>query len=182
MDWVRSSIKGEEQNTGERRIGKCKMYHARQMAAARGFTLIELMLVIGIIAILVTIAVPAYQDYTVRTKITECVNGASVGKVGISEYRQSLGAWPPTLEQAGLEVSGISQYCTALINYQAGTGAFTIDVDEAAIDPVLAANSIRPVMTPTENASNIIDWECSRGTTSVDNLKYLPPSCRDADA
>jgi len=148
------------------------------MAAARGFTLIELMLVIGILAILVAMAVPAYQNYAVRSKITECINGAAVGKVGISEYRQSLGAWPPDLEQAGLEVAGISKYCTALINYQAGTGAFTIDVDEAAIDPILAANSIRPVMTPTENASNVIDWECSRGTTSVDNLKYLPSTCR----
>ena len=112
------------------------MSYTSQKSVARGFTLIELMIVIAIIAILVAMAVPAYQNYTVRTKIAECINGAAVGKVGVSEYRQTLGAWPPTLEDAGLQVSGISRYCTALNNYQAGTGAFTIDVDEAAIDPI----------------------------------------------
>jgi len=155
------------------------MNYSSQKPVSRGFTLIELMIVIAIVAILVAMAVPAYQNYTVRTKIAECINGAAVGKVSISEYRQSLGAWPPTLEEAGLEVAGISKFCTALNNYQAGTGAFTIDVDEAAVDPVLALNSIAPVMTPTQNASNIIDWNCSRGTTPAIAVKYLPTDCRD---
>jgi prepilin-type N-terminal cleavage/methylation domain-containing protein len=57
---------------------------------ARGFTLIELMIAISIVAILVAFAVPAYQDYTVRSKVAECINGAAVAKVQIAEYRQAF--------------------------------------------------------------------------------------------
>jgi type IV pilus assembly protein PilA len=144
----------------------------------RGFTLIELMVVIGVVAILVTLAVPAYNDYSIRAKIAECINGAAVGKVAISEYRQSLGTWPPSLADAGLAVAGSSYYCTALNNYQPLTGAFTIDVNEAVIDSALAADSIAPVMTPAQAPSNMINWNCSRGSTNSEHLKYLPATCR----
>ena len=153
------------------------MYYFKQHRSTRGFTLIELMITIAIVAILVTLAVPAYNDYTIRAKITECINGAAVGKVGISEYRQTLGAWPPTLEEAGLEITGISHYCTALNNYQPSTGTFTIDVDEAVIEPGLGA--IEPAMTPDQMASGVINWNCTRGNTDPADLKYLPSTCRD---
>jgi type IV pilus assembly protein PilA len=146
----------------------------------RGFTLIELMIVIAVVAILVALAVPAYNDYTIRSKIAECINGAAVAKMGISEYRQSFGAWPPTLGDAGLSESGISRYCTGLTNYVPATGAFTIDVDEAAIDSTLAADSINPVMTPTERTSGFIDWNCGKGTMAAADLKYVPSTCRDS--
>jgi type IV pilus assembly protein PilA len=152
---------------------------SRTYNKSRGFTLIELMIFIAIIAILVAVAVPAYNDYTIRSKIAECVNGAAVAKIGISEYRQALGAWPPSMEEAGLDVAGISQYCTALNPYQSSTGEFTIDVDEAAIDSGLESNSILPIMKPTQLSSGVINWNCSRGTTSVNALKYLPSTCRD---
>ena len=153
------------------------MYCFKQRSSAKGFTLIELMITIAIVAILVTLAVPAYKDYTIRAKITECISGAAVGKLGISEYRQTLGAWPPTLEEAGLEIAGISSFCTALNNYQPGTGAFTIDVNEAAIEPGLGA--IAPILSPTEETTNVINWNCTRGATLPEDLKYLPSTCRD---
>lgn len=140
--------------------------------------MVELMIAIAIVAILVAMAVPAYTDYTVRSKIAECINGAAVAKISISEYRQSLGAWPSDLVEAGLSNSGISTYCTALNNYQSSTGAFTVDVNEAAIDPVLTANSIAPAMTPSPTSNNIINWRCSRGSTQPNYLKYLPSTCR----
>ena len=84
--------------------------------SSRGFTLIELMITIAILAILVALAVPAYSDYSIRAKVAECINGAAVAKVGISEYRQSLGPWPPSLEAAGLNTAGISHFCTSLVN------------------------------------------------------------------
>jgi prepilin-type N-terminal cleavage/methylation domain-containing protein len=62
----------------------------------QGFTLIELMIVIAIVAILVALAVPAYKDYTVRTKVAECINGAAVPKLAISEFYESMAAWPGT--------------------------------------------------------------------------------------
>lgn len=146
--------------------------------SARGFTIIELMITIAIVAILVALAVPAYSDYSIRSKVTECVNGAAIAKVAISEFRQTLGEWPSSLVQAGLDSSGISHYCTAFINYQPGLGAFTIDINEAAIDSSLAADALMPVLTPTDTASFVINWACSKGTTSAADTKYLPSTCR----
>jgi len=155
------------------------MQRLKHHKPSRGFTLIELMITIAVVAILIALAIPAYSDYTIRSKVAECINGAAVAKVGISEYRQSLGPWPPTLADAGLNVAGISHYCTAITNYQVTTGAFTIDVNENAIDPSLAADSLMPVLTPIEHpTSYMIDWTCSKGATSTENIKYLPSTCR----
>ena len=145
---------------------------------ATGFTLIELMIAVGIVAILVAMAVPAYKNYTTRAKIGECVNGAAIAKVAITEYRQTLGAWPPDLGQAGLGLTGVSQFCTALDDYQPSTGQFSINVNEAKIDPLLAIDSIEPILRPTIMPSNIVNWTCARGSTTVENLKYLPSTCR----
>jgi type IV pilus assembly protein PilA len=138
------------------------------------------MIVIAVVAILVALAVPAFKDYTIRSKVAECINGAAVAKLAISEYRQSFGAWPPTFADAGLSTAGISHYCTGLTNYVPATGAFTIDVDEAAIDAALTVDSIHPVMTPNERTSGFIDWNCSSGTMAASDLKYVPSTCRDS--
>ena len=156
------------------------IYSDKNQAHSKGFTLIELLIVITIVAILTAMAVPAYRDYTIRSKIAECINGAVVAKVAISEYRQSLGAWPPDIEQAGLEATGSSHYCTALDNYQQATGEFTINVNETSIDSTLAVDSVSPIMTPDDSLlSNSVLWDCSKGTTAPETLKYLPSTCRD---
>ena len=66
------------------------------MKMQKGFTLIELMIVIAILGILIAIALPAYQDYSIRTKNTECLNIAAALKLAIAEYRQSEGSFPAT--------------------------------------------------------------------------------------
>jgi type IV pilus assembly protein PilA len=154
------------------------MTNFKSRKSQRGFTLIELMITVGILAILVALAIPAYSDYSIRAKVAECINNSAVAKVGISEYRQSLGPWPPSLTDAGLDVAGISHYCTSITNYDASTGAFTVDINEAAIDTSLAADSLMPVLTPEETLSYVINWNCSKGTTSAESLKYLPATCR----
>ncbi|MGZ5033842.1 MAG: pilin, partial [Usitatibacter sp.] len=63
----------------------------------QGFTLIELMIVVAIIGILAAIAIPAYQDYTVRAKVTELINAAGVCKTSIAEYYQTKGVMPTNI-------------------------------------------------------------------------------------
>ena len=148
----------------------------------KGFTLIELMIVIAIVAILVALAVPAYRDYTIRTKVAECVNGAAVPKLAISEYRESSSpiAWPADSNAAATaSPAGQSQYCDAFVNYAVGTGLFEIDVNETNVSSALSP--IQPRLTPSDNGQGGVDWRCSLGATAAGAVKYLPSTCRGAN-
>jgi len=142
----------------------------------KGFTLIELMIVIAIVAILVALAVPAYQDYTIRAKVAECVNAAAVAKLNISEFRETTGAFPADENEAGtVSPAGETAKCDGWVYNAAGT--FLIEIDESA-SGVGGGTTIEPIMTPTVNASGAVEWICSRGNTAVADLKYLPSTCR----
>jgi type IV pilus assembly protein PilA len=150
----------------------------------QGFTLIELMIVIAIVAILVALAVPAYQDYTIRAKVAECINNGAVPKLSISEFRETVGNYPVDSAQAGIGTqTGNTQFCTAT-SYTGGslTGIFQVNIDETAVDAAIAAGGIiEAVMTPTPSATVTaagIDWSCTRGTTPAAHYKYLPSTCR----
>jgi len=144
----------------------------------QGFTLIELMIVIAIVAILVALAVPAYQDYTIRAKIGECVNAAAVPKLQVSEYYETVGSMPADVSVAGIVGTGASQFCEnyAVYNATADAADFRIEVNETAVASGLG--TIQPQMNGTNNASGGVDWRCSRGGTAVADLKYLPSTCR----
>lgn len=143
-------------------------------APARGVTLIELMLVLMIVAIIVALAIPAYKGYSIRAKVSECIYAAAAGKLNISEFRLSTGAWPANSSQAGIDAIGTSKYCTALNGYQPTSGAFTIDVNENAIAPGIG--TIAPVLKPVQTLSRSIIWTCTRGAT--ENTRYIPSNCR----
>src|SRR6056297_2739387 len=100
------------------------MNNFRKMNTQGGFTLIELMIVIAILAILLAIAIPAYQDYTVRAKVSECANAVAPVKTGVSEYVIARGgSFPTSNDEAG--VSGFTtDYCTS-INV-GGNGVITV--------------------------------------------------------
>jgi prepilin-type N-terminal cleavage/methylation domain-containing protein len=148
----------------------------------QGFTLIELMIVIAIVAILVALAVPAYQDYTIRAKVAECINNGAVPKLSISEYRETVGNYPLDSAQAGIgPTTGDTQFCMpTTYTGSSTTGVFQINVNEADIDAGIAGEIIA-VMTPTPSANVTaagVDWTCTRGGTPATNYKYLPSTCR----
>ena len=148
----------------------------------QGFTLIELMIVIAIVAILVALAVPAYQDYTIRAKVAECINNGAVPKLAISEYRETVGNYPSSSDEAGVgTATGDTQYCDpTTYTGTTLTGVFQINTAETTIDAGISG-TIEAVMTPTASGSVTaagIDWVCTRGTTDASNYKYLPSTCR----
>jgi type IV pilus assembly protein PilA len=155
----------------------------RQNGRSGGFTLVELMIVIAIIAILVALSVPAYQDFTIRAKVAECVHGAGVPKIQISEYHNTTGNWPPAAIDAGIEHSasifanGLSQYCSIYL-YRDFEGDFAVSVNTAAISTDLTGVNLIPVLSPVPNASGGVDWNCTRGFTDAEAMKYLPATCR----
>ena len=105
------------------------------------------MIAIAIVAVLISLAVPIYSGFRIRAKVSECINTAAPVKFAISEYRQSYGEWPPSLEATGEGIhSGRGHYCNTIRSYESAIGAFTIDVNEPAVDFNLV--NISPQLTP----------------------------------
>ena len=146
------------------------------MKKMQGFTLIELMIVIAILGILLAIAIPAYQDYSVRAKVSECINVSAPTKLAVSEFYSSNQRYPAALASILVVAdAGNVEYCNGFLGYSAGL--FQVDVDEAAINPP-TSGTIQPQFSPAANANGDIDWKCEVGATAANVVKYLPASCR----
>ena len=132
-----------------------------------GFTLIELMIVIAILGILAAIAIPAYQDYSVRAKVSEGLQLAAGAKTSVSEFFSSEGTLPADNAAAGLptaaNITGNDVQSIAVAN-----GVITITYANAPI----AGDTI--TLTPN-TANGSISWTCAPGTIDT---RYVPSSCR----
>ncbi|MEW6168609.1 MAG: pilin [Pseudomonadota bacterium] len=140
------------------------------MKKQQGFTLIELMIVVAIIGILAAIAIPAYQDYITRSKVTELATAASACKTSVSEYAQTMNALPGNISAAGC-VNNSSQYVKSLA-VGAG-GVITVEAKPAVGGSAGGKNF---VLRPTFSASaGTVAWSCTGSTIPE---KYLPANCR----
>ena len=135
----------------------------------KGFTLIELMIVVAIIGILAAVALPAYQDYTVRAKVSEVVLAASSAKTAVAESAQVNSAMP-----ASLTVDSQSSNWVASVAYtQTSTSVGVITVTTSTRDSKI--NGVTVTVTGTLQGNGQVAWECRPGTIDA---KYLPASCK----
>jgi prepilin-type N-terminal cleavage/methylation domain-containing protein len=139
----------------------------------QGFTLIELMIVIAILGILIAIAIPAYQDYSIRAKVSECANLLAPAKTGFAEYRSAKTSFPTTMAAAGVDTQA-STYCNAPTVATSSATAVALNI-VAPATKTGGSGDVTLVLTGTRNAtSGDIQWAC----TSSGVTKYAPGSCR----
>ena len=142
------------------------------MKKQQGFTLIELMIVVAIIGILAAIAIPAYQDYTIRAQVSEGLNLSGAAKAAVTEYYQDQGAAPSTNAMAGLDDAIAGKY-VAGVAVGAG-GVITVTYGGDANANLIAAGTL--LMTPDFVTSpGSVQWGCN--SAAIPN-KWLPAACR----
>jgi len=146
------------------------------MRKQQGFTLIELMIVVAIIGILAAIAIPAYQDYTVRSKVSEGLNAVGAAKTSVADAWNSLGAFPTNQTQAGLVTATdyASKYVVSLTYTQVNNTAGNLDV--VLNGSTLGINNNDDIIfTGTVNNAGGVTWICTGGSLLS---KYRPANCR----
>ena len=137
----------------------------------RGFTLIELMIVVAIIGILAAIAIPQYQDYTIRARVSEAVNLASAAKTSVAEFFNTNQDMPTDNSQAGYSspstaiVSGIT-----IARTNSTTATVTVSL---AQNTQLGPMSQGTVLLTGTGSNAVVSWTCSGS-----NARYLPANCR----
>jgi len=154
----------------------------------KGFTLIELMIVVAIIGILAAIAIPAYQDYTVRSQVTEGLNLASDLKAAVAETFAQTGSWPANNAAVGIDQIKSGKYVSG-VGIQTGT----IAINYSSTSPQIANTNIGGktlALTPRTSPNGDVIWNCGYKTaigsttpaagTVTTNVaaKYLPNACR----
>lgn len=133
------------------------------MKKQQGFTLIELMIVIAILGILIAIALPAYRDYSIRAKNSECLNVAASPKLAVSESWQDTGVMPADAAAAGY-IPNATDNCAAA----------TIADGQITIASTVPNGIVTFTLTPTPAGTAALNWNC----VGAGNPAHMPAECR----
>ncbi len=158
----------------------------------QGFTLIELMIVVAIIGILAAIAIPAYEDYIVRSKITEGLSLADAAQLAVTDTYDEEGALPTGNSNISYNLpnaASISGHYVQSVSVAASTGIITIRYNNT-LGGIPTANGTMLTLVPVTGGSGAIAWECGKATlqafgktqnpsgqTDIPSI-YLPANCR----
>jgi len=152
------------------------------MNTQKGFTLIELMIVVAIIGILAAIAIPAYQDYTARAQVTEAFNLAGAQKLATSEYHSNWGSWPANNTAAGIatdtQIKG--NYVEKVVISRSGDKSTDVVSIVATLKKSGVAAGIQGSSLVLKGSTTLdggsYEWDCKSGG-NIQN-KYRPAACR----
>jgi type IV pilus assembly protein PilA len=165
----------------------------------KGFTLIELMIVVAIIGILAAIAIPAYQDYTIRAQISEGMSLASASKAAVAESFLDRGVAPANRTAAGMTANATDTQGKYVLSVGILNGVITITYGNEANAQITAAGSNTLTLTPYESLDLSVVWRCGNapvpggalppmGTSGMGTTatyvaptvaaQYLPSACR----
>jgi len=142
----------------------------------QGFTLIELMIVVAIIGILASVAIPAYQDYIARSQLSEALSLSEGPKTAISEYWGSNGSYPTGNFTAGVAATISGNYVSS-VTILSGSNAGVIEATMSSSGVSSGIQGKKLQISPLTTAGSI-KWTCKAASTGGVPNKYLPTSCK----